>query len=42
MKLHHMTGIGLSNVYLLNGFHIESDDGDETIYYENKIGRAHV
>lgn len=46
MKLHHITGIGLSNVYLLNGFHIESDDGDETISYENiaglyfEIGRA--
>ena len=46
MKLHHMTGIGLSNVYLLNGFHIENDDGDETITYENiaglyfEIGRA--
>jgi DNA-binding transcriptional regulator YiaG len=46
MKLHHMTGIGLSNVYLLNGFHIDSDDGDEAISYENiaglyfEIGRA--
>jgi putative transcriptional regulator len=38
MKLHHMTGIGLSNVYLLNGFHIDSDDGDETISYENIAG----
>ncbi|MEY3514617.1 MAG: hypothetical protein RL420_1640 [Pseudomonadota bacterium] len=46
MKLHHMKGIGLSNVYLRNGFTIENSDGDETISYENltglylEIGRA--
>lgn len=38
MKLHHMTGAGLSNVYLRNGFTIEDSDGDETISYENLSG----
>ena len=46
MKLHQMKGIGLSNVYLRNGFTMEDSDGDETISYENlaglylEIGRA--
>jgi DNA-binding transcriptional regulator YiaG len=46
MKLHHMTGVGLSNVYLRNGFTVADSDGDETISYENltglyfEIGRA--
>ena len=41
-----MKGIGLSNVYLRNGFTMEDSDGDETISYENlaglylEIGRA--
>ena len=38
MKLHHMTGLGLSNIYLCNGFTIENSDGDETIAYENLTG----
>ena len=31
MKQHHMTGVGLSNVYLRNGFTVEDSDGDETL-----------
>jgi DNA-binding transcriptional regulator YiaG len=38
MKQHHMTGVGLSNVYLRNGFTVEDSDGDETISYENLTG----
>lgn len=38
MKLHHMTGVGLSNVYLRNGFTFEDSDGDETISYANLTG----
>ncbi len=33
-----MTGVGLSNVYLRNGFTVEDSDGDETISYENLTG----
>ena len=46
MKQHHMTGVGLSNIYLRNGFTVADSDGDETISYENltglyfEIGRA--
>ena len=38
MKQHHMTGVGLSNIYLRNGFTVEDSDGDETISYENLTG----
>jgi DNA-binding transcriptional regulator YiaG len=38
MKLHHMKGVGLSNIYLRNGFTMEDSDGDETISYENLTG----
>ena len=38
MKQHRMTGVGLSNVYLRNGFTVSDSDGDETISYENLTG----